>query len=86
LEASKVINAKTIETRLATMGSMDGKEEKPRSSELGDADMSLLEYLWSLTPAERLVRHEQALELVRALRRAGQRHYGFDPRSPPTAR
>jgi hypothetical protein len=67
------------------MASMDGKEELS-SREFIDADVNLLEYLWTLTPAERIRRHEQAVELVRALRRAGQRYYGFDPRSPPTAR
>jgi hypothetical protein len=45
-----------------------------------DFDLSHLEELLSLTPAERLKRHAQALELVQALRRAGIRHYGFDPR------
>ena len=44
-------------------------------------DLSQLDYLLSLTPYERLVRHEQALNLVRAVRKAGIQHYGFDPRS-----
>ena len=44
-------------------------------------DLSQLEYLLSLTPSERLVRHEQALDLVRAVRKAGIQFYGFDPRS-----
>jgi hypothetical protein len=43
-------------------------------------DVSQLEYLLTLTPAERLLRHEQAVELVRAVRQAGIKHYGFDPR------
>jgi hypothetical protein len=47
-------------------------------------DVSQTEYLLTLTPEERLIRHEQALELVRALREAGIRHYGFDPRYPET--
>jgi hypothetical protein len=38
----------------------------------------------ALTAEERLARHERALELVRALREAGIRHYGFDPRPPET--
>ena len=45
-------------------------------------DVSQLEYLMTLTPAERLQRHQQALELVRAMRRAGIDYYGFDPRLP----
>jgi hypothetical protein len=46
-----------------------------------DVDLGLLDYLQSLTPAERLVRHQAALELVRALRKAGTEFYGFDPRA-----
>ncbi|QDV92358.1 hypothetical protein RAS2_34770 [Phycisphaerae bacterium RAS2] len=45
-------------------------------------DVSLTQYLLTLTPTQRLERHEQALELVRALRAAGIAHYGFDPRHP----
>lgn len=48
-------------------------------------DVSQTEYLLTLTPHERLIRHEHALELVRALREAGIRHYGFDPRHPEAA-
>ena len=45
-------------------------------------DVSQLEYLLTLTPEERLLRHEQALTLVRAARQAGIDYYGFDPRYP----
>ena len=45
-------------------------------------DLSQLDYLLSLTPYERLRRHEQALDLVRVVRKAGIQLYGFDPRSP----
>ena len=48
-------------------------------------DLSQTEYLLTLTPAQRFERHEQALALVRAVRQAGIRHYGFDPRYPETA-
>ncbi|HVP10104.1 MAG TPA: hypothetical protein VMV94_02840 [Phycisphaerae bacterium] len=48
-------------------------------------DVSQIEYLLTLTPTERLQRHEQALGLVRAMREAGRRYYGFDPRHPGTA-
>ena len=58
----------------------------PLGEKADDVDLDLLAFLWSLTPAERLRRLEQALELVRALRSAGIRHYGFDPRSPPQTR
>jgi len=45
-------------------------------------DMSQIEYLLTLTPAERLRRHDAALAFVLAARKAGIRYYGFDPRSP----
>ena len=41
-----------------------------------------IEYLLTLTPAERLRRHDGALELVLAAREDGIRYYGIDPRSP----
>ncbi len=44
-------------------------------------DMNQIDYLLGLTPYARLMRHEQALQLVRAVRKAGIRFYGFDPRS-----
>lgn len=50
-----------------------------------DIDVALVEHLLTLTPAERIERHEAALELVRALRRAGTEHYGFDPRAVASA-
>ncbi len=48
-------------------------------------DLSQTEYLLTLTPTERLERHEQALALVREMREAGKRYYGFDPRNPEAA-
>ena len=50
-----------------------------------DIDVDLLEYLLTLTPAQRIERHEAALELVRALRKAGTEHRGFDPRAVASA-
>jgi hypothetical protein len=44
-------------------------------------DIYQLEYLLTLTPAERLRRHDAALEFVLAARKAGIRHYGIHPRS-----
>lgn len=52
---------------------------------LEDVDVDLLDYLQSLTPAQRMERHEAALKLVRALRKASREHYGFDPRAVATA-
>jgi hypothetical protein len=45
-------------------------------------DMSQLEHLLTLTPAERVKRHDAALTFVLAARAAGIRYYGLDPRSP----
>lgn len=45
-------------------------------------DIHQLEYLLTLTPAERLSRHDAALEFVKAAREAGIRYYGFDPGYP----
>jgi hypothetical protein len=45
-------------------------------------DVCQLEYILTLTPAERLKRDDAALAFVRAAREAGIRYYGFDPRSP----
>jgi hypothetical protein len=44
-------------------------------------DLGQLDYILTLTPAERLRRHDAALALVLAVREAGMRYYGFDPRS-----
>lgn len=52
-----------------------------QDTEDDDIDVDLLDYLQTLTPAQRIERHEAALELVRALRKAGTEHYGFDPRA-----
>ena len=48
-------------------------------------DVNQMDYILSLTPAERLRRHDAALVLVRAARKAGMRYYGFDNRPPETA-
>jgi len=72
---------------------MDDTPSRRNESLPGDAwqaaidygiDVHQLEYLLTLTPAERLQRHEQALVLVRAMREAGIRYYGFDPRLAET--
>ena len=47
-------------------------------------DVSQIEYLLTLSPAQRLARHDQALALVQAMRAAGIAHYGYDPRPPET--
>lgn len=56
-----------------------------QNPEEGDIDVDLLDYLQTLTPTQRIERHDAALELVRALRKAGREHYGFDPRAVASA-
>ena len=46
-----------------------------------DLDIELLMELHALTPAERMARHDAALQLVQALREAGTNFYGVDPRT-----
>ena len=64
----------------ARAGQSSGKDGQP-SVTLEDIDRDLVDYLQTLSPAERVTRHEQARELVHALRNAGANHYGFDPRA-----
>ena len=47
-------------------------------------DVSQIDDRLALTPAQRIERHSQVLVLVRALRQAGIKLYGFDPRPPET--
>jgi hypothetical protein len=56
----------------------------PPTSE-ADLDLDLLMYLQTLTPEERLLRHEGALELVRELRKASEELSGVDPRAAAAA-
>jgi len=43
-------------------------------------DLRELDYLLGLTPLERLVRHDQALQLIIAARKAGVQYYGVNAR------
>jgi hypothetical protein len=52
---------------------------EPTPEEWVEVDVEQLRDLQKLTPEERLRRHEHARRLVIALRKAGTRHYGFDP-------
>jgi hypothetical protein len=47
-------------------------------------ESATLDELLSLSPAERMKRHDAALQLVLALRKAATKHYGFDPRAVAT--
>jgi len=55
----------------------------------GDVDITLLHFMLSMTPAERLEYHDSARRWVLELRRAGRKHYGItgfdelDPESYP---
>ena len=44
-------------------------------------DLNQLDASLALTPLERLMRNDQALELILAVIRAGIHYYGFNPRS-----
>lgn len=57
---------------------MTGKAQ-PESDTDTDVDVELLEYVQTLSIAERLRRHAQMVKLVRALRTAGKELHGFDP-------
>lgn len=69
----------------STLSRMDRAVEESVTPTLEDLDLDLLDYLQSLTPLQRIERHEAALELVRALRKASREHYGFDPRAVASA-
>jgi hypothetical protein len=47
-------------------------------------DMQQLEYLLTLSPWERVMRHDAARDFVLVARKAGIRYYGFDPRHSET--
>jgi hypothetical protein len=47
-------------------------------------DMHQLEYLLTLSPWERVLKHEAARNFVLAAREAGIRYYGVNPRHPET--
>jgi hypothetical protein len=48
-------------------------------------DTGRLEFLLTLSPAERLRRHDRARPLIIAARQAGIQYYGFDPGPTETA-
>ena len=66
----------------STSGATDERTQAYQVAAEYGIDMCQLEYVLTLTPAERLRRHDAALVLVLAAREAGIRFYGFDPRSP----
>lgn len=66
------------------MGNSERRDEAGEAlkrAETFGIDVSLLRENLTLTPTERLRRHEQALELAEALRRAGEKKHG--PFPPP---
>ena len=54
----------------------------PPTDETGDVDMTLIDYNLSLTVAERIRQHGQALKLVQRLEDVRRQWYGFDDSSP----
>jgi hypothetical protein len=59
--------------------------EFPELDPTGHVDLAQIDCNLMLTPAERIRQHEMFLEMARAFRRAGMRHYGFDPSLDPPA-
>ena len=56
----------------------------PLTDESGDVDLSLIDYNLSLTVAERIRQHAEALKLVRRLEEVGRQWYrpvGADPQA-----
>jgi hypothetical protein len=51
----------------------------------GHVDLAQIDCNLALTPAERIRQYEMFLEMARAFRQAGMRHYGFDPALDPPA-
>lgn len=61
------------------MNTMEDPDEVLRRAEEYGIDLSLLRENLRLTPTERLRRHEEALELLNAFRRAGEKVNGPYP-------
>lgn len=78
------MKAEELMFAMLSLKSMDGIPDDHRQvrAEAFGIDVSRLEYLLSLAPAERVRRHDAALALVLAARGAGIKYFGFDPRSP----
>jgi hypothetical protein len=49
-------------------------------------DLSLIDRNLKLTPTQRLIQHDRALQLVQLLRKAGRARGEFDAQSPATPR
>ena len=71
-----------------TISCMEKSDNSSASFEPGDAcraaaeygiDLTRLDANLALTPLERLILHDQALQAVLAIKDAGIRYYGFDP-------
>lgn len=62
---------------------MSSEQREPHEDD--DIDLSLLEYLQTLTVAERMALNDATQDAVRALRKAGEEFYGFDPRAVASA-
>jgi hypothetical protein len=48
-------------------------------------DLAQIDEALAQTPLERLIHHDQALDLILAVRKAGIEHHGFDPGSAEEA-
>jgi hypothetical protein len=51
-----------------------------------EIDTSLVDEMLALNPAQRIARHDEALDLVLALESAGKRLHGLEPRAAASPR
>lgn len=65
---------------------MTDDEKAIADAERAGFDLSLIDYNLSLTYEQRLLQHDSALELMLALRAAGERLYAKTPPAASTAR
>jgi hypothetical protein len=62
-----------------------GQPRYPYMDESGTVDISQIECNLLLTPAERLQRHEDFLEIIDTFRKAGEKYYGRKYSTPSTS-
>jgi hypothetical protein len=59
--------------------------EFPPLDETGTVDLWQLEVNRSMTPTQRMRQYEVFAEMYEAFKKAGAKHYGFDPSVDPTS-
>ncbi len=66
-------------------GVYSSRSVEPELSPAADVDESLLDYVQTLTPLQRLLMNEAARELALALQEAGRKLHGDSTARPPEA-